>query len=193
MRKDPYLDEGMRGYIVRTARQEYWRVAAWYDLEDLIQDGLLCYAKCRARYGELRIKNHPSSGDRKWMMQLVKTAFYRHIMTLSSRAARAPGEVAVSQLVQDDGPGMAEVWDYIAPPHPAEAHLALTLSSLPQELVDLITILAGDGAEALGFERRHIGRRLGRETTNEYYCRLLGLHPERWDIRSMIREYLETP
>src|ERR1700730_17047043 len=84
---DPLMDRSMSGWIVYTARQNYWRVMRWYDLSDLIQDGYLAFAKCKARYGHL-FSNPPTHDERKWFMALVKTTYSNHIYDLAMAKTR---------------------------------------------------------------------------------------------------------
>lgn len=204
---DPYLDSGMHGYIRNTAVKEFWRVADWYDdVADLIQDGYMCYAKCRARYvdqlGTLPATN-PTDEHRRWMMSLVKTAFWRHIKFTVAGKMQYGHEEPVSQLARDDQTD-ADPWDKLTPPVDGEAAVLMVLLSLPSELQQLAVLLAGDGAEALGFKRTALARyttaggtkrtvschRPLRETTNQYYCRLLGIDPAANDVVGKLRAAL---
>ncbi len=206
-RRDPYLDAGMKNFLVHMSRKELWRVASWYEFEDLLQDGYLCYYKCRNsdRYKVLTSKNHPAKSDRKWMMSLVRTTFENYIHDLARRYAMVT-ETAVSQLGLEDSE-LDDVWGIIAPSQPEEATLASMLASAPEEISRLMILLASDSAEALGFYRSRTyvselyggltprvrrGRRRLRETTNEYYCRLLGLDPRECNLLNRVREYFGT-
>lgn len=209
--KDPYLDAGMEGFIRNLAHKEYWRVANWYGekgcgVEDLIQDGYLCYCKCRARYVDKLgvMPKDPAPGDKKWMMELVRTAFTRHIQHTVAGKMKLGHEEPISQFASADNPA-ADPWEKILPPQDEEASLLALLRSMPGELQQLVTLLVGDGVEALGFERSRLerrvlpsgsvrvqrrGRRRLRETTNQYYCRLLGLDPSKRDLRAQLVTYL---
>lgn len=206
---DPYLDAGMHGYIRKTAVKEFWRVAAWYDdVADLVQDGYLCFAKCRARYvDQLGVlpATDPGPDHRKWMMALVRTAFDRYIKYTIAGKMRGAYEIPVSQLVRPGAEDPADPWEGIGPGQPADVSMAMLVYSLPTELQQLIVILAGDGAGALGMrcdrlERRKTAsgatrvvrrsRRRLRETTNQYYCRLVGLDPAEHDLVGQVRALL---
>lgn len=209
--RDPYLDKGMEGYIKNTAIKEFWRVAHWYDdPADLIQDGYLCYCKCRVRYvdqlGVLPAEN-PTKEQRRWMMSLVMTTFERYLKYTIAGKMRGAYEIPVSQLVRDGADGPTDPWEGLSPRFSGEAELSLLLHSLPKELQELVVLLAGDGAEVLGFcrdrlQRRWLpsgrvritrrGRRPLRETTNQYYCRLLGLDPTKNDLVGQLRTLLST-
>ena len=199
---DPYLDDFMHGYIRATAKLEYWRVRDWCDFEDLVQEGYYCFAKCRAKYIEL--PDNPGIGEKKWLMCLVKTTFQRHIRYTLAGKMRYGHEEPVSQL---SGPeeSYEDTWSRLLPPNPEEATLAHLLSTLPSELSQLMRILAGDTAEVLGIRRKKTAlrwhgnrlraeklRRQRRETTNEYYCRLVGLDPARVNLVEQIKEHFST-
>lgn len=177
---DEFLDAGMRGFIVNTARQNFWRVASWYEFDDLVQDGYLCYYKCRRRYTEVT--------DRPHFMSLVKTAFTNHIMTLGTKH-NAISEQAISQMGSEDAEG--DLLERLGPATPESTSLLVLLANAPAELQQLITALVGEGAEKLGFQRKKEFRRHIRETTNEYYCRLLGKDPETADLVGELRAYFD--
>lgn len=270
--RDPYLDAGMEGYIRNLAVREYWRVAGWYGpretgLDDLIQDGYMCFARCRARYvdrvelpsvssirdrdldgarnavvGDLVYRRaahrrpredllagdpptmvldaagtpylldpsaqllpaEPTEEHRRWMMDLVRTTFERYLRHVVAGHVRYGAETPASQLGRDD-PDAPDAWDAMLPSTQQDPSLLVLLRSLPAEMQQLVALLVGDGAEALGFarsrfERRVLpsgalrlhrrGRRRLRETTNEHYCRLLGLDPARRDVRAELAAVL---
>lgn len=93
-----YLDEGLKRWIYRTAHRNYWRVSRWYDLDDLIQDGFLCYQKCAHKYRRLQRKRKPRKDDRRNFMALVKRAYENHIHDLASKRT-VQKEYAVSRLL----------------------------------------------------------------------------------------------
>lgn len=93
-----YLDEGMKRWIIATARKHHWRVASWYDLDDLIQDGYLAYHKCAYRYARLVRKRNPKKEDRRNFMALVMRTYENHIHDLASKRTAQRPEVIVSRL-----------------------------------------------------------------------------------------------
>lgn len=97
------LPKPIIGWIVNHACRNFWRVADWYEIDDLVQDGILCAYKCRAKYGV------PGKDiDPPHFMALVKTAFYRHIGDLlrRSRAEQAVcdriGDIALREQTDTD-------------------------------------------------------------------------------------------
>lgn len=104
-----YLDEGMKRWIYRTARRHYWRVASWYDLDDLIQEGFLAYQKCQVKYARLARKRNPRPEDRRNFMALVMRAFENRIHDLASKRT-IQTEDAVSRLQHDSHDFTPEEW-----------------------------------------------------------------------------------
>jgi DNA-directed RNA polymerase specialized sigma24 family protein len=177
---DNFLDDGMRGYIHNKARKEYWRVSSWYGLEDLVQDGYMCYAKCKARYaGTVTEQRH--------FMALVQTAFHNHIMTLAGRHHLVK-ESTISQLTPE-GKQEAAVWDAITPPEGESATFRTLLAQAPAEFKQLISLLVKDGVEAYKWVKPEGSRKAVRQTTNEYLCGLIGKDPEDEDLVGQLKAY----
>ena len=176
MKADPLLDAGMRGLIVNMATRNYWRVCAWYDLEDLIQDGYLCYTRVRRRYPKVKEVRH--------LTALFKTTFSRHIIDLANDK-REQQEVCVSQIAADDSDGTAELETMLGFCEGEQTAMVL-LRSMPAELRQLWRFLRSqDGRDKLCQPRLKVGG--VRETTNEHLCRLLGLDPEVVNLPEMAR------
>jgi hypothetical protein len=191
-KEDVYLDEGVVGWINKTARKEYWRVSRWYDLADLIQDGYVCYYNCRNRYtltsptkpghqalNVFGVDGRPNKDQRKHFMALVKVSFYNHIMTLSSRFA-ANTETPECDLATADGPADIES---LAAAVPEEMSVMTALLNAPTEIGEAIAKLLNDGVEGGSYLRSRLRRRDGRvtkarralrETTSERLARVLG-------------------
>jgi hypothetical protein len=199
MRKDPFLDAGMRGWIVKTAKKNHWRVAGWYDMADLIQDGYLCYYKCRARYTEFTIKNHPSKDDKRQFMALVQAAFTNHLNTLSTKRTLGQ-ETTICDLTADDD----EAASYLERHPPSandlgDAPLRYLIARAPEEVANFLRLVSGDVKDAGDFVRSRAARcangrvklrkRALRETTNDKYNRLLGTEG---DIVGRVRGYFTS-
>lgn len=187
---DPYLDDGMRGFIVNTARKNFWRVPEWYALEDLIQDGYACFYKCKNYYRDHKdVKGvaTPNKDQRRWFMALVRTTYFNHIFTLAAKYHAVP-ERAISQMGSETSTTTA-VWEKLFEPTPEEGTLRTLLASAPAEIKQVLQLLAGDSADAIKYLRIRSKRRRIRETTNEYLCRLAGLDPKERDFVGELRTY----
>lgn len=224
IRADPYLDDGMIGFINSFARKNHWRVASWLDLDDLVQDGWMKYYKVRRHpnYAALNDKTDPTPDDRRQMMALVRTALTHHVHGLASRRTATPEDTFASLVMRNDSPRVEDALSATA----CADGIGVVLASAPRELVELVMIIAGDAVRAAQFvydasgtretidqhllrlrsgdgdvkfqrsrvrrvgARLRLGGRAVRETTNEAYCRLLGLDPREHDVRGLIKNYL---
>lgn len=189
---DIFLDKGMRGYIFNTAKREHWRVSEIYPgeegLKDLVQDGYLCYYKCYNRYVRPRLDLKGTPDERRWFQSLVKTTFSNHISTLAAKR-KGVSERPASEFITDEYSG--DILERHLPPQQELGSLFAALAQAPWELLELMRLLVGDGAAVLGFERKKVGRRSVRETTNEYYCRLLGVDAKDRDLVAELRAYFD--
>lgn len=180
-----FLDEGMRKYLYTMARKNHWRVAQWIDLDDLTQDGFMCYAKCVHKY--------PDVVDQKHMMKLVMVTFVNHISTLAGKhTASIERKLARSEFTRGADSERAaddsEAWDLL--PEAESATILTELEHAPGYIRDLILLLAKDSGEALGMMLNRRGKLTKvRENSNEHFCRLLGLNPKDHDIASRVRAY----
>jgi DNA-directed RNA polymerase specialized sigma24 family protein len=170
---DPFLDEGMVNWIRATARKNHWRVSRWYRYEDLVQDGMMCYARCRARYTQFPTRR-PTRSQKKHFMALVKTAFTRHIHNIARKKST---DVLAEDLA-------AFAWSEALGSSEPDAPLLVLLLQAPKEIKDLFVVLATDTSSFL---------KIGgvRETTNEHIGRLLGTSPEadyRGDVAKFVTE-----
>lgn len=172
---DVYLDNVLCGWIVNTASKEFWRMLDQYPFDDLVQDGYLAYAKCWHHYREIFDVPNPTKEQRKWFMALVQRAYYNHITTLANKFSRGVKETAMSQIETESE---SSTWDSMLPPVLPDAALICALVQLPAELNDALTKLVRDGVDSGAYLRKRIkgarNRRTVRETTEEYWTRVLG-------------------
>lgn len=150
---------------MNTSRKNLWRVPNWYTLEDLIQEGYICYSNCNVKYGrELKLKH---------FMALVKVSFINHIHDLANLKTRNSFEI----VVDPDSAAFFRV-------EQEEATFFTLLMQLPKELQELIHVLLND---ALEIPMQCSGR--SKETTNDYLCRLIGIDPELVNLQSVFKEH----
>lgn len=181
---DPYLEPSVQGYIVKVARKNFWKVASWYEFDDLVQDGYLCYAKCRARF---RGNVEPTKEDRKTFMSYFQMAFSNHITDLQQDPRSRQQEVGFASL-SDKQVETFESWTESAADL-GQGTLATLLAQAPAEILDILKQILVDGVAEVPFLRTRLhkkllpnsptprivkGRRHVRETTVEHYDRCLG-------------------
>lgn len=187
---DAILDKAIVGWIHNTARQHFWRVAYWYDLSDLIADGWLCYAKCRCRYARQVFddRRNPTPLERRKFMALVKSTYLRHITNLANRRTQL-GEVPaidIADVAQEVmAPAGLDALDKLLPPelHPLVEVMLKTDSKKRRTRLFYMPLASG------GMRVKRL-RKSRRETTNEYFCRLLGLDPTKNDLAGMVERAL---
>lgn len=175
-RRQHRLDRGMKLWLITHAKKNYWKVSGHMDLDDLIQEGFICYAKCNQKY--------PMGLEPRHFMALVKTTFENHIRTLSA-ARHKRVDWPMDQLIDRDV-------DWKVPEieiaEPEEQTFAVTLSQLPAELRKLITILMTDAKNIPMIRTITESGRSIPETRNSYLCRLAGISSDR-DVESELREH----
>lgn len=178
-KEDPYLDAHVRGWIVKYAHKQYWKVQSWYDFEDLVQDGYLCFAK--ARKGFKFTMDEPTHDNRKEFMAFFQMAFVNHIIDLQKDPRCRLQELAVAAL-SDDQAEAVESWAEKAADL-GNASLSLMLAKAPAEILDMLKSILVDCVADGPYTKSRLhkqgdrlvkGRRLIRETTEEHYDRCLG-------------------
>lgn len=180
---DPYLDAGVKGWIWNQARANFWKMSGWYEFDDLVQDGYLCYAKCRNNFKYAM--EEPTEENRKEFMGYFQMAFRNHIIDLANSRTDTP-EAALATLPEGQADAV-ESWAESAADL-GDASLAAMLAKAPAEILEILKQLLVDGVadgpylktrlrEKLvegALPRITVGRRKIRETTEQFYDRCLG-------------------
>lgn len=173
------MDKGVQGWIYRQAKKHYWRVSSWYDFDDLVQDGFLCYYRIHARYaanvpGERRIG---TAKEKRHIMSLFQSSYINHIHDLARSKQRQ------LDLPTFDGELRSSAPD-------AGSETERLISEAPPLVARVIRALMHDDTGALlkPFPHKSDGTR---ETVNERLCALVGLNPALApQLRTAIRNYL---
>jgi hypothetical protein len=169
---------GVMGWIVNTSKQNIWRVSEWYDLDDLIQDGLYWYCYCRHKYKDVQTPEH--------FMALLKRTFTNHITDLANKRTRSVPTIYIDDLATQLGETVS--LENIVELQQEWQTLYTVLAQAPKEVADFFRALMSDASIALLAPYARHGR--VRETTNERFCGMLGLDPEKVDLVGMIRAAL---
>ena len=172
------MDQGARLWLVKFARKNYWRVATWIDLDDLIQDGYAAYYETLMRY--------PTAKDAAHIQSLFKLVFRSKIEDLV-RAHKKQIDDARSDIVEniDNNPSASMLL-------PDFSNFHALLVKAPQQIKDALNLLNSEqGRQKLAqpLSRTESGRR---ETLNERFCALLGYDPSQTDVVTMLRSYFST-
>lgn len=170
-----HLDSTTKNWLFKFARKNYWRVASWYDLADLIQDGYMVFYRVLEKYrGRLQNRAH--------LMRLFQVAFANHIHNISTKRTKT-----LEVLLDDLGPDAGDLADHILQSS-EDADMALVLAGAPREVRAVLKGLdAATGVALRKSYKRNWGRR---ETQNERLCKLGGLDPKTIDVVLALRTYL---
>lgn len=169
----PLLDKGGYAWLVNTARKNYWRVAAWMEVEDLIQEGQACYVKVRAHYPD----QHPAV-----TMALFKSSYINRLHDLANRRTRQDSEIPYCLMTEADVAffenrqidEFAELLRIAAEAPPVVGRLLMKLFENPVPL-------------SQPYARK---AHRTRETFNERLCRIVGVDPESHDLHTALLELL---
>jgi hypothetical protein len=187
MTKGSYLDyaipQPVIGWIANHARKNYWRLADWYDLDDLIHDGLMKAYECKARYGV-----PGETIDHPHYMRLVQTSFRNHIGELLRHMRGVDDHTKLTDMAMVDQ-DETDVIDRIAEADETPQDYALLLAELPPHLHTVVSLMSSvDGSKAL---RKRLRTRLSGhdETAVERLHKLTGYPVDR-NFEAELRTYL---
>jgi hypothetical protein len=174
----PELNNSVIGWIYNTSTRSLWKIHKWYDLEDLIQDGLMIALKCRARYG--------SEIDPPHFTALVKTSFANHIVNLQ-RKTYSNIELHIADITDvKTGEEIDNILDSIY--ELPEQEIACTLSELPEPIKAVLRLfLSPDTLRKLRMPLRETLN--SSETTAKRLKRLAGW-PENEDFANELKKLL---
>jgi hypothetical protein len=180
-RNDRYLDKGLQVWIARTAKRNFWRVASWYDLDDLIQDGYIVWARVRAKYPDLQMAQ---------FVALFKISYINRIHNLANKRTRSISEVSFDAVVTPDGEAL-DTGDVGVGLVPEEGTLAVKLAQAPLCVTRFLAAFETEaGRRALQGQLRQTSRH--KETINERLCRVAGVDPEAidmvWEVKNALAD-----
>lgn len=164
--RNHYLDEGMRNWIIAYAKANLWRVPNWYQWEDLIQEGFLCYCKCCLKYKNI---------SKKHFMALVQRTFVNRVTDLSRKKT-----VRKDESVEDPTSAV-----FLSRGEPQDTTLMVLLNQMPAEIKSMLLRFVSGKAPR---RKRYRDRR--RETNNEYLCKTAGLDPKFVNIKEIFNQHM---
>lgn len=172
MRSKTNMDQGARGWVIKTVQENFWRVADYYEFDDLVQDSWVVWNRIVTRY--------PDVTDIKQRMALFKRAFHNHIHDVSKKRTKHLSRYTVEA---DVGVSLDFLRD--VPDANQDPDLVLMIKQLPPKILRMLERLYAEGRE-----HPHRLRIDGtRETTNERLCRLAGLDASKRNVRAAVLAY----
>lgn len=164
----PPLDDGMRNWIVAYAEKNLWRVPNWYQWEDLIQEGFLCYCKCCIRYKNIQQPKH--------FMALVQRSFINHVNNLARTKSRR-----LLEITEDPGSSL-----FLSNAEPEHIQLTVLVNQMPAEIKHMLTVFVNGKAP----RRKRYRNYRRRETNNQYLCKVAGLDPDAVSVRNIFDQHM---
>lgn len=183
------LDRGLELWLFKTARKNFWRVASYYEIEDLIADGYMVYAECRERYKD-RVT------ERRHFAALFRTCFINHITDLANKRSRelnatvtegeAPRDAVRVEIPAQPASDKTEEFEDLIPPVLPEAEVAVLLQQAQGPVQLVLKLMYTDAG--LNLLRENPQR--PRESTNSYYCRVLGYDANEYNLIELFRSFI---
>lgn len=158
-------------------KKHLWRVSPLHDFDDLLQEARVAFLICQDRY--------PRVTEARHFYSLWRRAFNNTITELARRA-----RVTISGMsdAPDGDGGTISIFDAV-PAAPAWGYerFQASVAAAPDPVRRLLAV-----TDLKGRPRRHKGHPAGgRETTNEYLCRMAGLDPKTTNLRGMLDDVIQ--
>jgi hypothetical protein len=184
---DPFMDQGLHSWIIKTAKKHYWRVASWMDMDDLIQDGFLCYARTRARYPKL-VEPPLRPGQRAKFMSMFKRIYLNELHDKANDRTRGVSEVGLLDVRRSDSVTPDELYlEALLGEQPEEGTLAVLIAQAPPEVRDFLAGLETEEGQR-AFRARARRRSTHKQTLNERFCYIAGCDPRQIDLPAAIQD-----
>jgi len=161
-----FPDVGARKWLFKFAKKHHWRVAAWIDFDDLVQEGYAAYYEVLQRY--------PTAVDPPHIMRLFQLVFRSKIENIV-RSNSKQVDCIVGDGTEYENAASPEAFDFCA-----------LMVNAPQEVLEVLTLFTKEGTlEGLREPpKRNKGQR---ETMNERLCKLLGKDPNSTNVVETLR------
>ena len=168
------MDAGAKAWLAKYAKRNYWRVAAWVEFEDLLQDGQEAYYEVLKRY--------PTAVDRAHIMRLFQLVFRSKIEDLV-RANKKQIDDAASDIVENHDQHAT-----LSTIIPDFSNFHNLLLKAPKQIKEALALLANDlTRKQLAAPYTSVNGK--RETMNDRFCNMLGYNPKEIDIVGMIKDH----
>lgn len=173
------LDKGLRAWIRKIARKNHWRVASYLTVKDLEQIGMEHFCRVLDRYG--------ADLDKPHFVRLFQVTYINAIHDLARAKRRQIDEIPASQLSDHHPDKTFET--LLGAANDIQTLVALFVKA-PIEVKAVVSHLLSDAGQALLRNTPFLWRNGRRETTNQRLCRILGLDPTKYDIESLLGDYI---
>jgi len=161
----PNVDNRIIAWIYKESFNNLWRVGAWYDFEDLVQDGLIIALNCHQRYPDAELPQ---------FIALVKISFRNHIVNLT----RKPTEI-YREDYQEELPKRVSL---------PEQEIACVFNELPESIKAVLRLFLSE--ESLRRLRQPLRETLTDSETPAKRLKRLAGWPEDKDFASELQKLL---
>jgi DNA-directed RNA polymerase specialized sigma24 family protein len=151
------MDNGAKIWMWKYCKKNHWRVAAWVDFDDLIQEGYFAYYDTLRRY--------PTAIEPQHIMSLFKLVLRSRIEDMVRKNSKQV-DAARSDIIEVYEGDAIVLFDSFV--------LQSLLTKAPQVIKDVLSLFADDKQReelAKPFVKYDNGRR---ESLNDRVCQLLG-------------------
>ena len=173
------MDGPARLWLYKTCHKQFWRVAGWYEFDDLVQDGFMKFYHVQRKYSRARRDSkHGAVTEQRHLMALFKIAFINHIHGLATRRTRAPDDCLLEDMAVAKAIGADQLADSLLPAEQSNAELFTSICQAPEPVQRLLGKIASE-PELPALRSAYRVRRDGtRETLNQRLCRIAKVEPE---------------
>ena len=184
------MDSRTREWLLRVAKKNWWRVADFIDLDDLVQDGFVVWYRVHQRYRE-EGREHPH------IVNTFKRAYRNHLHDLANARTRAPVELLwldseFTDHDDDDAHAPRKPVEMLAPLEYGAQEITVHLKQAPFRVRELLKLFADPQARERMTHPYRVHGDGSRETLNERLCRLAGFDANHVDLVHTLRAYLRT-
>jgi hypothetical protein len=197
------VDDGVKGWIYKTARKHWWRCQDEYELDDLISDGLWLWYRTARQYVRKQGRDAPEDPaprarsahfadrvviDRPHLMALFKRVYTQHLKCIlpvkrGAKRDRATGQITNPKLLPFDSDFMS---DHLLEDGSGDLCVLITQAPEPvKKVLELFSTESGREQLRAAYPRRDDKTK---ETLNERLCRLCGIDPST-NVVSMLRQH----
>lgn len=172
--KPRVMDIGAKRWLYRIAKANHWRVASWIDLDDLIQDGFLCW--------QIAVTKYPDIDNPKIAMRLFQTIYTNLLHDLANKRTIT---TEYSFSLFDD----AAIFHFEQQACEFGEMLRLVIEA-PPLISKCLRDLLFSGLDLSAPYRTWLDGR--RETFNDRLCRLLKVDPNKVNLHQALHNYLRN-
>ena len=175
----PEWEGPIKNWTMAFISSNYWRFSAHYEQQDLVHEAYLKFMQCCSTYPRVVEPAHFAA--------LYRTAVTRRFITLAKRCMKD------KQAVQYCGPATTAENLTRIHVYNNSGFLMRLVREAPTEVRSLLKSLLTSDVEVLRrkFRRPKKTKLKPRETTNDRFCELLGLDPNKINVHRMALDHFD--